>query len=132
MMSLFSPCIFGNLTLKNRMVMAPMTRCRALTGNVPGPLTVMYYVQRASAGLIITEGSQVSPQGVGFNRTPGIYSMDQVTAWKEVTTAVHKEGGNIFLQLFSLVLPLHQKEKTMWILINILAIRFISIPSRKA
>ena len=62
MTSLFSPCIFGNLTLKNRMVMAPMTRCRALTGNVPGPLTVTYYVQRASAGLIITEGSQVSPQ----------------------------------------------------------------------
>ncbi len=100
MMSLFSPCIFEKLTLKNRMVMAPMTRCRALPGNVPGPHTVMYYVQRASAGLIITEGSQVSPQGVGFNRTPGIYSMDQVTAWKEVTTAVHKEGGSIFLQLW--------------------------------
>jgi len=82
------------------MVMAPMTRCRALKGNVPGPLSVDYYTQRASAGLIITEGSQVSPQGVGFNRTPGIYSPEQVAGWKKVTAAVHMAGGNIFLQLW--------------------------------
>ena len=100
MMSLLSPYKLGDLTLQNRMVMAPMTRCRAIEGNVPGPLTVTYYSQRATAGLIITEGSQVSPMGVGFNRTPGIYSPEQVTGWKEVTNAVHRAGGNIFLQLW--------------------------------
>jgi len=82
------------------MVMAPMTRCRAIEGDVPGPLTVTYYSQRVSAGLIITEGSQVSPMGVGFNRTPGIYSPEQVAGWREVTAAVHQGGGNIFLQLW--------------------------------
>jgi len=82
------------------MVMAPMTRCRAIAGNVPGPLSVTYYGQRASAGLIITEGSQVSPKGVGYDRTPGIYSPDQVEGWKNVTRAVHERGGHIFLQLW--------------------------------
>ena len=72
MMSLLSPYKMGDLTFRNRMVMAPMTRCRAVEGNVPNPLAVTYYSQRASAGLIITEGSQVSTQGVGFDRTPGI------------------------------------------------------------
>jgi N-ethylmaleimide reductase len=86
--------------LRNRMVMAPMTRCRATEGNIPGPLAATYYSQRVSAGLIITEGSQVSPQGVGFNRTPGIYSPDQVAGWKKITEAVHREGGHIFLQLW--------------------------------
>jgi N-ethylmaleimide reductase len=100
MMSLLSPYTLDDLELRNRIVMAPMTRCRAVKGNVPGPLTVTYYTQRASAGLIITEGSQVSPQGVGFNRTPGIYSPDQVAGWKEVTSAVHHAGGKIFLQLW--------------------------------
>jgi N-ethylmaleimide reductase len=90
----------GDLRLANRMVMAPMTRGRAVEGNVPGPLSVTYYVQRASAGLIITEGSQVSPQGVGFYRTPGIYSPEQVAGWKNVTGAVHRAGGKIFLQLW--------------------------------
>ena len=99
-MSLFSPYTLGGLTLANRMVMAPMTRCRAIEGNVPGPLSVTYYRQRASAGLIITEGSQVSPMGVGFQRTPGIYSQEQVAGWKDVTAAVHKAGGKIFLQLW--------------------------------
>ncbi|HVP96102.1 alkene reductase [Methanoregula sp.] len=99
-MSLFSPYVLGDLRLANRMVMAPMTRCRAIGVNVPGPLSVLYYVQRASAGLIITEGSQVSPQGVGFFRTPGIYSDAQVTGWKEVTSAVHRAGGKMFLQLW--------------------------------
>ncbi len=82
------------------MVMAPMTRCRAMEDNIPGPLAVTYYTQRASAGLIITEGSQVSPRGVGFNRTPGIYSLAQVAGWKGITAAVHQAGGTIFLQLW--------------------------------
>jgi N-ethylmaleimide reductase len=90
----------GDLELQNRMVMAPMTRCRAVRGNVPNPLAVIYYSQRASAGLIITEGSQVSPQGVGYIRTPGIHSPLQVAGWKKVTEAVHKAGGKIFLQLW--------------------------------
>src|SRR5512136_3430700 len=84
-MGLLSPCSFGNLTLANRMVMAPMTRCRAIGANIPGPLAVTYYTQRASAGLIITEGSQVSPMGAGFVRTPGIYSREQVEGWTDVT-----------------------------------------------
>jgi N-ethylmaleimide reductase len=100
MMCLLSPYKMGDLTFRNRMVMAPMTRCRAVEGNVPNPLAVTYYSQRASAGLIITEGSQVSTQGVGFDRTPGIYSSDQVAGWKKVTAAVHQAGGNIFLQLW--------------------------------
>lgn len=100
MMSLLSPCRMGDLIFRNRMAMAPMTRCRAVEGNVPGPLTVTYYSQRASAGLIVTEGSQVSPQGVGFNRTPGIYSREQVAGWTKVTDAVHRKDGTIFLQLW--------------------------------
>ena len=100
MMDLLSPYKLGDLLLRNRMVMAPMTRCRATEGNVPGPLAVNYYTQRASAGLIVTEGSQVSLQGVGFQRTPGIYSTEQVAGWKQVTAAVHKAGGTIFLQLW--------------------------------
>ena len=89
-----------DLELSNRIVMAPMTRCRAVEGNVPNPLAVTYYIQRATAGLIITEGSQVSPQGVGYVRTPGIHSPSQVAGWKKVTEAVHKAGGKIFLQLW--------------------------------
>jgi N-ethylmaleimide reductase len=100
MMNLLTPYKLGDLKLSNRMVMAPMTRCRAVSGNVPGPLSVTYYAQRASAGLIITEGSQVSPKGVGFDRTPGIYSPDQVEGWNKVTNAVHERGGKIFLQLW--------------------------------
>lgn len=99
-MSLFSKYRLGNLELTNRIVMAPMTRSRALPGNVPGPLTVDYYRQRASAGLIITEATQISPQGVGYVRTPGIHSPEQVSAWRKVTEAVHREGGRIFVQLW--------------------------------
>jgi N-ethylmaleimide reductase len=99
-MSLLSGYTLGGLTLSNRMVMAPMTRCRATRGNIPGPLTVIYYQQRASAGLIITEGSQVSPQGVGFQRTPGIHTPEQAAGWRNVTRAVHEAGGKIFLQLW--------------------------------
>lgn len=97
---LLSPYRMGDFTLPNRIVMAPMTRCRADEGDVPGPIMVTYYVQRASAGLIISEGSQVSPQGVGYARTPGIYSEAQVTGWKMVTDAVHRAGGRMFIQLW--------------------------------
>lgn len=97
---LFSPAPLGNLTLKNRMVMAPMTRNRAAEGNVPQEMNVEYYKQRAGAGLIITEASQVSPEGVGYPGTPGIYNQQQVTGWQKITDAVHKEGGLIFLQLW--------------------------------
>ena len=99
-LSLLSPYSLGPVRLANRMVMAPMTRSRAVAGNVPSPLAVTYYTQRASAGLIVTEGSQVSPQGVGFVRTPGIHSQEQVDGWKAVTAAVHGAGGKIFLQLW--------------------------------
>ena len=84
---LFSQYRMGDLTLPNRIVMAPMTRSRAGDADVPVSLTVTYYVQRASAGMIITEGSQVSPQGVGYMHTPGIYSAAQVAGWKKVTDA---------------------------------------------
>jgi N-ethylmaleimide reductase len=99
-MNLFSQYELGNIELSNRMVMAPMTRCRAVLGSIPNPLAVMYYAQRSQAGLIITEGSQVSPQGVGYVRTPGIYSPEQVDGWRKVTDAVHQEGGKVFLQLW--------------------------------
>ncbi|SEN34747.1 N-ethylmaleimide reductase [Stigmatella aurantiaca] len=98
--SLFSPFRLGSLELKNRLVMAPMTRSRALEGNVPNPLASTYYVQRASAGLIITEATQVSPQGVGYIRTPGIHSEEQVAGWKRIVEAVHAAGGTIFAQLW--------------------------------
>ncbi|MFL5815010.1 MAG: alkene reductase [Bdellovibrionia bacterium] len=100
MRDLFSSFGLGNIELKNRIVMAPMTRSRAIEGNVPSPLAVQYYEQRASAGLIITEGAQVSPQGVGYIRTPGIHSAEQVEGWKKVTSSVHRKGGKIFLQLW--------------------------------
>ena len=98
--SLLSSYELGDLALKNRMVLAPMTRCRAIEGNVPSPMAPTYYVQRASAGLIVTEATQVSPQGVGYVRTPGIHSKEQVAGWKKVTDAVHAAGGVIFLQLW--------------------------------
>jgi N-ethylmaleimide reductase len=99
-MDLFSQYKLGDIKLSNRMVMAPMTRCRAIEGNIPNPLSITYYVQRVRAGLIISEGSQVSPQGVGYVRTPGIYSSEQVAGWRKVTDAVHRSGGKIFLQLW--------------------------------
>lgn len=97
---LFTPIKVGPYRLPNRIVMAPMTRNRAGEGNVPTALNVEYYRQRASAGLIITEGAQISPQGVGYPRTPGIHNAEQVAGWKAVTEAVHAEGGHIFLQLW--------------------------------
>jgi N-ethylmaleimide reductase len=98
--TLFSPVQVGPYTLRNRMVMAPMTRNRAGAGNVPSDLAVTYYAQRASAGLIITEGTQVSPQGVGYPGTPGIHDAPQVAGWRRVTDAVHARGGRIFAQLW--------------------------------
>jgi len=97
---LFSSITVGDLTLANRMVMAPMTRNRANQDNAPHSLNVKYYQQRAKAGLIITEASQVSAEGVGYPGTPGIYSDAQVAGWREITDAVHAEGGHIFLQLW--------------------------------
>ena len=97
---LFSSYRLGEIELKNRMVMAPMTRSRALEGNVPNPMAETYYVQRAGAGLIVTEATQVSPQGVGYIRTPGIHSPEQIAGWKKITNAVHRAGGKIFLQLW--------------------------------
>ena len=98
--SLYDPIAIGDLTLSNRIVMAPMTRNRADEQLAPPPIAVEYYSQRASAGLIITEASQVSPDGVGYPATPGIYTDEQVTGWRRVTDAVHKEGGHIFIQLW--------------------------------
>ncbi len=98
--SLFSPIQMGTMTLPNRMVMAPMTRNRAEAGNIAGALMSKYYTQRASAGLIITEGSQISPQGCGYPATPGIYNEAQVAGWRKVTDAVHDAGGRIFIQLW--------------------------------
>lgn len=98
--NLFSPIQIGNLQLSNRMAMAPLTRNRAGAGNVPQDLNVEYYRQRASAGLIITEGSQVSPYGVGYPATPGIHSAEQIAGWCKITDAVHGKGGKIFIQLW--------------------------------
>lgn len=90
----------GSLNLPNRIIMPPMTRARAGKCNVPTPLMAEYYAQRASAGLIISEGTQISQQGQGYAWTPGIFSPDQVEGWKLVTQAVHKEGGRIYAQLW--------------------------------
>jgi 2,4-dienoyl-CoA reductase-like NADH-dependent reductase (Old Yellow Enzyme family) len=98
--SLFDPLKVGDLELPNRIVMAPLTRCRAGAGRVPNALMAEYYRQRASAGLIISEATCVSPQGVGYPDTPGIWSSEQVEGWKQVTQAVHEAGGRIFLQLW--------------------------------
>jgi N-ethylmaleimide reductase len=97
---LFSPFQLGPLHLPNRVVMAPMTRNRAGPGNAPTALNATYYAQRAGAGLIVAEASQVSPQGLGYPGTPGIHSAEQVAGWKLVTDAVHAAGGRIFLQLW--------------------------------
>lgn len=98
---LFTPLELGDLTLPNRIVMAPLTRNRAdPQGDVPHALHATYYAQRASAGLIISEGTQVSPEGKGYIQTPGIYSNEQVAGWRAVTEAVHQAGGRMFAQLW--------------------------------
>lgn len=96
---LFEPRTLGSLALANSVVMAPMTRDRAGDGDVPGALMVEYYRQRATAGLIITEGVQPSADGKGYWRTPGIWSNDQISGWRRVADAVHREGGHIVMQL---------------------------------
>ena len=101
MANLFDPITIGDLTLKNRIIMAPLTRARAIGGaRVPNALMAKYYEQRASAGLILSEATSVTPQGVGYADTPGLWSDEQVEGWKEVTAAVHKAGGVIFAQLW--------------------------------
>src|SRR3984893_18683124 len=97
---LLEPFKLGPITLPNRLVMAPLTRNRAVAGLVPNPLAVEYYGQRASAGLLVTEASQVSQQGQGYQDTPGIYSKEQVAGWRKVTDRVHERGGRIFIQLW--------------------------------
>lgn len=100
MTELLSPLKAGAFTLKNRVVLAPLTRCRASEGRVPNAMMRDYYVQRASAGLQLTEATSVTPMGVGYPDTPGIWSDEQVAGWKTVTDAVHKAGGTILLQLW--------------------------------
>ena len=97
---LFSPVQVGPLKLHNRVVMAPLTRSRAGPGNVPTQLNALYYAQRASAGLIIAEATQIAPEGQGYISTPGIHSREQIEGWKCVTKAVHVAGGHIVLQLW--------------------------------
>lgn len=100
MTSLFDSAQVGDLTLRNRIIMAPLTRCRSSTGRVPNALMAEYYRQRASAGLIISEATSVTPMGVGYPDSPGIWSDEQVEGWKLVTDAVHAEGGLMVLQLW--------------------------------
>jgi N-ethylmaleimide reductase len=97
-LNLFEPLISSGLELKNRIVMAPMTRSRAI-GAEPNELMAKYYSQRASAGLIISEGTAPSPNGLGYARIPGIFTDEQTEGWKKVTAAVHRNGGKIFIQL---------------------------------
>lgn len=98
--TLFEPYNLGSLTLSNRIVMAPLTRNRAGPGFVPSDLAAEYYAQRASAGLLISEATQISQQGQGYQDTPGIYSQAQIDGWRKVTTAVRAKGGRIFVQLW--------------------------------
>ncbi|MCB9734250.1 MAG: alkene reductase [Deltaproteobacteria bacterium] len=97
-MDLFAPATLGRMTLDNRVVMAPMTRSRAL-GGVPNALMAEYYAQRAGAGLIVTEGTSPAPEGLGYSRIPGLFSAAQVAGWRAVTDAVHARGGHIVAQL---------------------------------
>src|SRR5471032_1984714 len=100
MPTLFDPLQIGDITLPNRIIMAPLTRQRAEEIRVPNALMAKYYAERATAGLIISEATSVTPQGVGYAETPGIWSQEQVEGWKIVTNAVHAAGGKIFLQLW--------------------------------
>jgi 2,4-dienoyl-CoA reductase-like NADH-dependent reductase (Old Yellow Enzyme family) len=100
MPSLFDPLKVGALTLPNRVLLAPLTRLRAGATNTPNALMAQYYTQRATAGLMITEATPVSPQGIGYQGVPGIWSKEQVAGWKQVTRSVHDAGGRIFLQIW--------------------------------
>ena len=105
---LFTPIDIGPLALPNRIAMAPLTRSRAAEGNVPTALNALYYAQRASAGLIISEATQVSPEGQGYISTPGIHSAEQIKGWQCVTGATHAAGGRIVLQLWHVGRISHQ------------------------
>lgn len=112
-LALFSPIQLGALALPNRIFMAPLTRCRASGGHVPNDLNAEYYAQRATAGLIISEATSVSPAGYGYPSTPGIHTVEQVDGWRKVTSAVHAKGGRIFLQLWHvgrISHPIFQRE----------------------
>lgn len=98
--TIFDPLPMGSLTLKNRIMMAPLTRCRAGKDRIPNTLMAEYYAERSSAGLILSEATSVTPMGVGYPDTPGIWSQAQIEGWKLVTDAVHQRGGLIFLQLW--------------------------------
>ena len=100
MVSLFDPVQLGAVSLKNRIVMAPLTRTRASEGRVPNELMRQYYCQRAQAGLILSEATSISPQGVGYPNTPGIWCKAQIAGWQKITETVHAKGGKIFLQLW--------------------------------
>jgi N-ethylmaleimide reductase len=100
MTSLYDPIVLGDLNLGNRVFMAPLTRNRAAPNGVPGPWAPTYYSQRASAGLIVSEATQISPMGKGYINTPGIHSEEQIAGWRSVVDAVHRSGGRIFLQLW--------------------------------
>jgi 2,4-dienoyl-CoA reductase-like NADH-dependent reductase (Old Yellow Enzyme family) len=100
MPTLFDPITIGDITLKNRVIMAPLTRSRASEGRVPNALMAKYYEQRATAGLILSEATAVMPHGVGYADTPGLWSDEQVEGWKQITAAVHAKGGVIFAQLW--------------------------------
>src|SRR5882757_4912552 len=95
---IFTPYSLGSTTLKNRIVMAPMTRSRAIN-NVPNDLIAEFYAQRAAAGLLITEGTSPSPNGLGYARIPGIFNQEQIDGWKKVTKTVHDKGSKIFVQI---------------------------------
>ena len=98
---MFEPFELGNMALSNRVVMAPMTRCRATPDHIPSPIMADYYGQRAEAGLIVAEGTSPSPNGLGYARIPGLYNQVQVEAWSPVTEAVHERGGHISVQLMN-------------------------------
>ena len=97
-LNLLTPGRIDGFDTKNRLMMAPMTRSRALAGGVPSELAITYYAQRASAGIISTEGTAPSAVGLGYARTPAIHTPEQIAAWKKITEAVHAKGGRIFIQ----------------------------------
>jgi N-ethylmaleimide reductase len=112
LVNLFSPLHLGDYELPNRIVMAPMTRSRADVQGTPSPLAVEYYASRANAGLLITEGTGPSPAGMGYARTPGIYTGEQIAAWRSITDAVHSRGGRIFLQIMHVGRIAHSLNRT--------------------
>ena len=113
MKSLFEPCQLGSVELKNRVVMAPMTRSRSYDDGTPTAMMVDYYRQRGSAGLIITEGTYTAEDGKGYCRTPGIVTQAHIAAWKKVVDAVHSQGGKIVLQLMHCGRCSHSENKSV-------------------